>query len=390
MFNFDLYNPTKVIFGKDRFSELDKLIPSDAKVLITFGGGSVIKFGTLDKVKNALGKREIYEFGGIEANPEYETLLKAVKIAKENKIDFLLAVGGGSVMDGTKFIAAAALYEGENPLELISGLQASGATKAIPLGTVVTLPATGSEVNGYAVISHRATKSKLVFASPLVFPQFSLLDPTLTFTLPKIQVANGIIDTYVHVIEQYLTEPAEARIQDRLSEGIMQTLVEIGAKTIENPQDYEARANLVWSATAAMNGMISAGVSLDWMTHMIGHELTALYGIDHAQTLAVILPSLMNVRRKAKHAKLLQYANRVWNITEGSEDEQIDNAIQKTRQFFQSLGVKTYLADYGLTAANIDEIMNQLESHNVATMFSAQGETTNSLKKIITDAIAPV
>ena len=371
MFNFEYQNPTKIVFGKDRIGELNNLVPENARVLILYGQGSVKKYGTLDKVKSALGNRKVFEFSGIEPNPEYETLLKAVDSVKKNKIDFLLALGGGSVMDGTKFVAAAALYQGEDCFDILKGGLggAQGLTKTMPIGTVVTLPATGSEVNGNAVISRREYKSKMVLISPLLYPQFSIIDPELTYTLPARQVANGIIDTYVHVIEQYLNKKEEARVQDRFSEGILLTLTEVGEKTIAEPENYDARANLVWSATAAMNGMISAGVSQDWLTHLIGHEITALYGLDHAQTLAIILPSVMNVCREDKHEKLLQYAERIWNLTEGDENSRIDCAIERTRQFFESLGVKTYLSDYGIDSDQVNTIMQQLEDHGVTNML---------------------
>lgn len=387
MFNFEYYNPTRIVFGKDKLGELDRLIPENASVLILYGQGSVKKYGTLDKVKANLADRKVWEFGGIEPNPEYETLLKAVKLVKENNIDFLLAVGGGSVMDGTKFVAAAALYEGKSYFDLLLGGIAGveGLNKALPIGTVVTLPATGSEVNGYAVISRRETQNKLVFSSPLVYPQFSILDPELTYTLPARQIANGIIDTYVHVIEQYLIAKEEARVQDRFAEGILQTLIEIGRKTIDNPQDYDARANLVWSATTAMSGLMSAGVSQDWLTHMIGHEITALYDLDHAQTLAVILPSVMNVCRDSKREKLLQYAERIWNIAEGSEDFRIDMAIQKTREFFSSLGVKTYLSEYGISPNDINKIMQQLENHGIVNMLAKE-----PMRRILEGSVACV
>jgi NADP-dependent alcohol dehydrogenase len=387
--NFDFYNPTRIVFGKDRLHELDKLVPSNTNVLVLYGGGSVKKFGTLDKVKEALGTRNVFEFGGIEPNPAYETLVKAIELVRKENIDFLLAVGGGSVIDGTKFVAAGAHLEGDNFLDIFSGGQEKPAeiTKTVPFGVVLTIPATGSEMNFWSIISHKGQKSKLPFFSELVFPQFSILDPTITFTLPKHQVANGIIDAFSHVFEQYLTYPVDARVQDRISEGLFQTLIEVGPQTVDNPQDYEARANLVWSATSAFNGSIGAGVPQDWTSHMIGHELTALYGIDHAQTLAVVIPAVMKVRRRQKHAKLFQYADRVWNIRGGSENERIDAAIRQTQDFFESLGVKTRLSDYGLGAENIDEIINQLESHGMTALSETQDVTLDVSRKILEAAL---
>ena len=385
MNQFNFYNPTKIIFGRDRFNELDHLVPKDAKVLVLYGGGSVKKFGTLDRVLAALPNREILEFGGIEANPRYETLMKAVDLVRAEKIDFLLAVGGGSVIDGTKFIALASYYEGDG-LDLLRDRSITANLKqALPLAAVLTLAATGSEMNRGGVVS--SPIGKLGFGNDLVFPKFSLVDPSLTFTLPETQVANGVVDTFVHVMEQYMTYPAEGRFQDRTSEGILKTLIEIGRATIDNPTDYDLRANLVWCATMGLNGLIGAGVPQDWATHRIGHELTALFGIDHAKTLAIIMPSLWNIMRETKREKLLQYGERVLNITTGSEENRIDQIIETTRQFFESLGIKTRLSDYGIGADQIDSILAALESHNM-TALGERGEITLEIsRKILEGAL---
>lgn len=385
MNQFNFYNPTKIIFGRDRFNELDHLVPKDAKVLVLYGGGSVKKFGTLDRVLAALPNREILEFGGIEANPRYETLMKAVDVVRAEKIDFLLAVGGGSVIDGTKFIALASYYEGDG-LDLLRDRSITANLKqALPLAAVLTLAATGSEMNRGGVVS--SPIGKLGFGNDLVFPKFSLVDPSLTFTLPETQVANGVVDTFVHVMEQYMTYPAEGRFQDRTSEGILKTLIEIGRATIDNPTDYDLRANLVWCATMGLNGLIGAGVPQDWATHRIGHELTALFGIDHAKTLAIIMPSLWNIMRETKREKLLQYGERVLNITTGSEEDRIDQIIETTRQFFESLGIKTRLSDYGIGADQIDSILAALESHHM-TALGERGEITLEIsRKILEGAL---
>ena len=385
MNQFNFYNPTKIIFGRDRFNELNHLVPKDAKVLVLYGGGSVKRFGTLDRVLAALPNREILEFGGIEANPRYETLMKAVDLVRAEKIDFLLAVGGGSVIDGTKFIALASYYEGDG-LDLLRDRSITANLKqALPLAAVLTLAATGSEMNRGGVVS--SPIGKLGFGNDLVFPKFSLVDPSLTFTLPETQVANGVVDTFVHVMEQYMTYPAEGRFQDRTSEGILKTLIEIGRATIDNPTDYDLRANLVWCATMGLNGLIGAGVPQDWATHRIGHELTALFGIDHAKTLAIIMPSLWNIMRETKREKLLQYGERVLNITTGSEENRIDQIIETTRQFFESLGIKTRLSDYGIGADQIDSILAALESHHM-TSLGERGEITLEIsRKILEGAL---
>ncbi|MGV8059771.1 MAG: iron-containing alcohol dehydrogenase [Smithellaceae bacterium] len=388
MQNFNFYNPTRIIFGKDRLDAIDQYVPADADVLITYGGGSARKSGLIDKVKTVLGNRKVYEFGGIEPNPRYETLVKAVEVVRKENIDFILAVGGGSVIDGTKFITLASFYHGDLSDLLKFGfmpIPCDVVDKVVPFGTVLTLPATGSEMNSGAVISYEHGKFPVM--CELAFPAFSILDPTLTFTLPKIQVANGVIDTFVHTTEQYVTFPADARVQDRIAEGLLQTLIEIGPITVAEPENYDARANLVWSATMALNGIIGAGVPQDWATHMIGHELTALFGIDHGQTLAIVYPSVLEVRRTQKRTKILQYAERVWHIEKGSEEEKIDLAIQKTREFFESLGVKTRLSQYGVGTDKIPVIVEQLKAHGLTALSETGDLTLDISQKILERAV---
>lgn len=384
MYNFDFYNPTRILFGKDRFGSLNHLVPAHAKVLITFGGGSAKKSGLIDKVKANLGSRKVLEFGGIEPNPRYETLMKAVEVVRSENIDFIIAVGGGSVIDGTKFICFTTPFKGDSGEKLKIGLSSISSDvegKVIPFGTVLTLPATGSEMNNGAVISYE--HAKFFFTSDLVYPQFSLLDPTVTFTLPKIQVGNGIVDAFIHTTEQYLTFPVDAKLQDRMAEGILQTLIEIGTTNVNELENYDARANMVWSATMALNGLIAVGVPQDWSIHMIGHELTALFGIDHGQTLAIIAPSLYDVRRDKKRAKLIQYANRVWNIKDVSDTEKIDLAIAKTREFFESVGIKTRLSQYGVGADKIPAIIGQLKAHGMTALSETGDLTLDVIEKIL-------
>jgi len=379
--DFEFYNPTRIVFGRDTISRLDTLIPPPARVLVMFGGESARKTGTLAEVKAALGHREVQEFGGIEPNPTYEALMKAVEQVRREKLDFLLAVGGGSVIDGTKFVAAAVEFDGD-PWTILE-THGANVTSAMPFASVLTLPATGSEMNNGAVITRKATTSKLVFRSPHTFPLFSILDPTKTYTLPVRQIANGVADAFTHIVEQYLTYPVEARVQDGFAEGLLQTLIEIGPKTIANPEDYDLRANLMWAATLALNGLIGAGVPQDWATHMIGHELTARYDIDHARTLAVILPSLLRERREAKRAKLLQYAERVWQITDGTDDERVEAAIVRTETFLESLGIKTRMADYGIRADAIDGLVAQLKAHGMTALGEHRDITPDISHRIL-------
>lgn len=347
MLNFTFQNPTRIVFGEGQIKALRQLVPSGARVLMTYGGGSIKHNGVYDQVKSALTDVVLFEFGGIEPNPSYETLSKAVEMVHAQQIDFLLAVGGGSVVDGTKYIAAAARYDGEG-WDILS--KQAKLKDAVAMGCVLTLPATGSESNGFAVITKQATQQKLSFGSPLVYPQFAVLDPTVTYSLPAKQLANGVVDAYIHVMEQYLTYPVGAAVQDRFAEGLLLTLLEFGPKAVQAPQDYNIRSNLMWSATMALNGLIGVGVPQDWSTHMIGHQLTALYGLDHAQTLAIVLPAVMHQQREQKRDKLLQYGRRVFGLEHNDEERLIDEAISHTRAFFEQMGVPTRLADYGITA----------------------------------------
>ncbi len=385
MFNFEVYNPTQIVFGRDTISKLSTLVPEKARVLILLGGASAQKNGTLAEVRTALGSRDVYEFTGIEPNPTYETLMRAVEQVHHDKIDFLLAVGGGSVLDGTKFIAAAAGFKGD--AWEIAVHHGANITSALPFGTVLTLPATGSEMNNGGVITNKALHAKLAFSSPLTYPKFSILDPTKTLSLPMRQVANGVVDAFVHIMEQYSTYPVNAQVQDRFAEGLLLSLIETGPIILKDPENYEARANLMWIATMALNGLIGAGVPNDWATHMIGHELTAKYDIDHARTLAIVLPSLLQVQRTQKHAKLLQYAARVWHITEGDENTRIDQAIQKTRAFLESMGIKTRLADYDLDRSAIDGLIEQLDKHGMTKLGEHRDITLDVSRKILEGAL---
>ena len=379
MNNFTFHNPTRILFGQGRIADLAREIPASARVLITYGGGSVAKTGTLAEVKAALPGYTLFEFGGIEANPTYETLMQAVELARRENVDFLLAVGGGSVIDGTKFIAAAIPFAGE-PWDILA--KRAPVKSAIAFGSVLTLPATGSEMNNGAVITRRASNDKLAFSNSRLYPRFSVLDPTKTFTLPPRQVANGVVDAFVHITEQYLTFPVDAKVQDRFAEGLLLTLIEEGPKALQEPENYAVRANIMWTATLALNGLIGAGVPNDWATHMLGHELTALHGLDHAQTLAVVLPAMLQVRREEKREKLLQYAERVWGLRDGDTDSRIDQAIAKTRQFFESMQVPTRLSGYGIAKDAIPALLAQLERHGMVKLGEHQNVDLDRSKQV--------
>ena len=359
MNNFEFHNPVKIIFGKGQIEKVKTNIPIDKKILLTFGGGSIKNNGVYDQVRTALADHTVFEFGGIEPNPKYDTLMKAVELVKSEKIDFILAVGGGSVIDGSKFICAASLYKGGNAWDLLA--KRTPFTDALPLGTVLTLPATGSEMNMFAVVTNG--EDKLGFGHPALYPKFSILDPEVTFTLSEKQLGNGIVDAFVHVTEQYLTNNINTPVQDRFAEGLLQTLIEEGDKVIQIKDDYDSRANLMWSATMALNGLIGSGVNHDWATHMMGHELTALYGIDHARTLALILPSLLRVQKDVKKEKLLQFATRVWKLEGGTPESRINEAINLTEDFFNRMGLPTKLKVYKIEKDEFPKIIQAVRSH---------------------------
>ncbi len=357
MNNFEFNNPTKIVFGKNQIKKLTTEIPENAKVLLLYGGGSIKKNGIYEQVTEALSKFEFIEFGGIPANPEYAVLMDALHIIKKENINFLLAVGGGSVIDGTKFLSAAAIYEGKEPWDILESN--AKIQKGMPFGTVLTLPATGSEMNSGAVITRKDTKEKRVMGGPGLFPVFSILDPEVIKSIPERQIANGIADAFTHVLEQYMTYPVEANLQDRISESILQTLVEVAPVILKDPTDYKAASNFMWSCTMALNGLIQQGVPTDWAIHMMGHELTALYGIDHARTLAIIAESHYTYNLESKKEKLAQYAERVWNISNGSTEEKAIAGIKKTTEFFQSLGIKTRLSEYTKEYAGTAQIISK-------------------------------
>jgi NADP-dependent alcohol dehydrogenase len=385
MNNFELYNPTRLCFGKNQIEKIAELVPNSANVMVLYGGGSIKNNGTLDEVSNALGERNISYFAGIEPNPSYETMMRAVAQVKENNINFLIAVGGGSVIDGTKFVAAAAKFDGE-PWDILLKM-GSNVSQALPFGCVLTLPATGSEMNSGSVITKKSENAKLFFGNALVYPKFSILDPTKTYSLPEKQIANGVVDAYIHVIEQYLTYPVNAAVQDRFAEGLLQTLIEQGPKALTDKENYDIRANIMFTATMALNGLIGVGVPQDWSTHMIGHELTALHGIDHAQTLAIILPNILIEKKTQKLAKLVQYAERVWGIAQGSDSAKADAAINKTREFFEQMGIKTHLSDYKLDENDIPTIVKQLEKHGRTQLGEHQDIDIASCTRILQNSL---
>lgn len=379
MNNFEFYNPVKIVFGKGQIEKLATLVPQRKKTMIVYGGASLKENGVYDQIMSALGERDIVEFGGITPNPKYETCMEAVEFARREGVEFLLAAGGGSVIDATKFIAAAIGFEGD-PWEMLT--QRKRSPSVLPYGTVLTLPATGSEMNTGSVITRGQDKLGFM-GDPRAFAQFSILDPETTYTLSERQLGNGVVDAFVHTIEQYLTYPVDTPLQDRFAEGILQTLIEEGPKTIHVKNHYESRANVMWCATMALNGLIGSGVVQDWSTHMIGHELTALYNIDHARTLALVLPSVLRTQKENKKQKLLQFARRVWNIQGLDPDKTIEQAILMTEDFFNTMGLPTKLRVYKIEEKDIDGIVKSLRKHIPANLGEKQDMDEVRVKEVL-------
>ena len=388
MLNFEYYNPTRIVFGKDQLSRLPELLSEIGakRVLIAYGQGSIIKSGLYQKIVDQLSEFHVVPFQGIEANPEFTTLMKARDVCREEKIDFILAVGGGSVIDGVKFISGAVPYDGD-PWDVLDKKEGCNFTEAISFGTILTLPATGSEANSGAVINRSEFEQKRVMGGPMFFPKFSFCDPTQVATLPKRQLANGITDAFMHTLEQYLTYPTGNLLQERQAEGILSTLIEIGPKVIETPENYELAANLMWCATHALNGNLRCGVPTDWATHMIGHELTAFYGIDHARTLAIIAPRLYEAMFDDKKEKLTQYGKRIWNLT-GTDDEIAKKAIESTENFFHSLGIDTRISEYTEKHAGVESRVRQVfETRGWIAMGERQAIDPARVEAIVAAAI---
>ena len=387
MNDFQYYTPTKVVFGRGTEEQAGQLVKEQGgtRALVHFGGRSARESGLLDRVLASLDRAGVahVELGGVVPNPRLSKVREGMELCCREGVDFLLAVGGGSVIDGTKFIAAAIPYEGE-AWDIIT--RNDIVRKAVPLATVLTLPATGSEMNNGAVISRRTTHEKFPFHSDLVFPRFSVLDPCVTFSLPKKMIAAGLADTFVHVMEQYMTYPVDARVMDRWAEGLLQTVMEISPAAMGDNPDYDTMANFMLCATMGLNGFIAMGVPQDWATHMIGHELTALHEITHGVTLAIVLPQLLRVMRQDKHDKLLQYATRVLGITEGDDEARIDEAIRRTEEFFHSLGIVTRLSDYGVGQDTVDEIVRRFTERG-AVWGERHDVTPDKVRKILEMAL---
>jgi len=358
MQNFVFHNPVKIVFGKGMIGQLPALLPPKGKVMMTWGGGSIKKNGVYDQTVAALKGRKFVEFGGIEPNPQFKTLMKAVKLARKKKVTFLLSVGGGSVLDGTKFIAAAIKYRGKEPWDILD--KGAEVKSAVPLGSILTLPATGSEMNGNFVISRAETEQKLGCSNAKVMPVFSILDPETTYTLSTRQTGNGVVDTMVHVLEQYATRDVNAQMNMGLAEAVLRTTVENGKLVLANPNDYGVRSNLMWAATLALNGLVGLAGAHDWTSHMVGHEITAFHGLDHGQSLAVLWPNVCRYKMEAKRGMLARYARRVWDVAESDDGKAADAGLDRTVEFWRAVEVKTILSEYGVGDEKFEAIADRL------------------------------
>ncbi len=383
MFNFSFQNTTTIHFGKNQIAQITGEIPLSANILLVYGSGSIKTNGVFEQVVSALEKHHFSEFSGIKPNPQYAQLMQAVTLVKEQNINFILAVGGGSVIDGCKFIAAAACYAGDDPWDIL--LEQKKVTDALPIGVVLTLPATGSESNSGSVVTRDS--NKLSFLSPKIRPQFAILDPQVTRSLSARQIGNGVVDAFVHILEQYLTYPVDAKVQDRFAEGLLLTLIEEGPKILTDENCLPARANVMWAASQALNGLIGAGVPQDWSTHMIGHELTGLYGIDHARSLSIILPAVLKEMSTQKSDKLLQYAERVWGIKQGNKASIISTVINRTEKFFQLFNLPINFSDADLDESNIPQIIEKLKQHGMTKLGENRNIDLTTVESILNRAL---
>lgn len=380
---FSYVNPTQIQFGQGQIHSIQSIIPADQKVLVIYGGGSIKRNGVYDQVSQALSNHTWNEFSGVEPNPTKETLDKAVALVKREGIDFILAVGGGSVIDGSKYVAAAAKYDGDGWDIMVGKHQV---TEAVPIGAILTLPATGSESNMGAVITKAETHDKLPFMTPHVQPKFAVMDPDVMKTLPEKQLINGIVDAWVHVCEQYLTNQHGAMVQDGYAEALLKNLKMLGAEFAERDND-QWRANLMWTANQALNGLIGSGVPQDWATHMIGHEFTALWGVDHARSLAIVQPSLLRNQFAVKKTKLEQMGVNVFGLE--ATDDLAEQTIIAIESFYHSLGVATKFSEYESDKEQaVESVISQLTQHGMVALGENQAINLEQSRKILDLAIA--
>jgi len=361
LFEFNYHNPTQIFFGPNSFTHLRELIPRNAKIMMLYGGGSIKLNGVYEQVTQVLAGYDWVEFSGVEANPTLETLNRAVEVVRASKLDFILAVGGGSVIDGAKFIASAALYQGDG-WDIVSGKHVI--QQALPVGVILTLAATGSESNAGAVVTRAATHEKRVFFVPPARPRFAILNPRVMESLPDRQLENGLVDAFVHVCEQYLTYPVGALVQDGYAEAVMRALNTL-ANTFDQRRELGWMQNLMWAANQALSGIIGVGVPLDWATHRMAVELTALYGIDHGRTLSILQPWLLRETIAAKRAKLEQMGRNVFGLTHPSADD----TIVAIENLYRSVNMPVHFRDTGINAPDAAlRIMQAIRAHGNAAL----------------------
>ncbi|MFS0881906.1 iron-containing alcohol dehydrogenase [Metabacillus niabensis] len=381
MDNFTYYNPTKLIFGKGQVEQLATEVPSYGnRVLLVYGGGSIKRNGLYDQVVNILKDKqiEIFELSGVEPNPRLSTVQRGVDICKNENIDFLLAVGGGSVIDCTKAIAVGAKYEG-NPWDIVTKKHIP--TEALPFGTVLTIAATGSEMNSGSVITNWETQEKYGWGSPLVFPKFSILDPVNTYTVPKNQTIYGIVDMMSHVFEQYFHHTKNTPLQDKFCESTLRTVIEAAPKLVEDLENYELRETILYAGTIALNGQLQMGYRGDWATHNIEHAVSAVHDIPHGGGLAILFPNWMKHTMSENVDRFVQMAVNVFDVEPSGKDKEAiaTEGIEKLREFWSSIGAPSRLKDYDIGEESIDVM---------ADKAMANGEFGNFKKLTRDDVVA--
>ena len=382
MQNFNYSIPTKVYFGKGQIKKLAKISQFGKSVLMVYGGGSIKRNGVYDKAAAVLRESGIsfFELSGVDPNPRIETVALGAKICREKEIDAVLAIGGGSTIDCAKMIAAAAKYDGD-PWDLV--LDGQKIKEALPIVCVLTLAATGSEMDGFAVISDMNKNDKLDTASQLIKPAFSILDPKFTYSVSKKQTAAGTADIMSHVFEVYFTREKDAYLQARMCEAVLKTCIKYGPVAMENPEDYEARANLMWASSLAINGLLSYGSDVQWCVHPMEHELSAFYDITHGDGLAILTPVWMDyVLSEDTLDKFVEFGSNVWGIDAEEEPQRIaEMAIERTRAFFDSLGLPKTLSEVGIGEENLAKMAEKLDGQLTDTYIPLTGKEVLEIYK---------
>ncbi len=383
MINFTYCNPTEIKFGKGQIAAIAELIPENARIFLLYGGGSIKKNGVYNQVMDALSGRVVDEFNGVEANPHYETLQVASRLAMLKGSTFVLGAGGGSVIDAAKFLAAMIATGKDDPWDDL--LKHPEDVRPLPNGAVLTLPATGSESNPVSVISSVRRQLKVPFSNQAARPKFAIMDPTTMQSLSRRQLENGVVDAFTHVLEQYLTRPVNTPVQYGFSETVLEVLIEWGPKLVETRSE-EACENVMWAANQALNGLIGAGVPQDWSTHMIGHAITAIYGVDHARTLSMIMPSVFRYCLNTKAPMLARYARRVWKSDQLDDVKAAEQAIVRTEEFMAHMGCPVRISQQDALEVDVEALVSHLEKAGHTELGENQDIRPEDVRKILSMA----